>query len=104
MSDRGSFVTEYVYCGKCFEAIKKYLLGNEKYLCSTTIPSWCKSTEEPELPIIAGKFGGSYSGEELINFKYNIIPKIEKVICHKLRVAVLAEEGEEIFIVVPCAV
>lgn len=46
MSERGSFCTEYVYCHKCFDACRKVLLGDVKYL---------NSQEIKELPIIAGK-------------------------------------------------
>ena len=99
MSDRGSFVTEYIYCRKCFEAAKTILIGQEKYLTSTTIPHW--SPDQEELPIIAGKIGGQYSGEEIDTFKYQFIPQLEDVICCRLRIAVLAEEGEEILFAVP---
>lgn len=95
MSERGSFVTEYVYCGKCFEACRSVLLGREKYLCSTTIPSW--SPHEGRLPIIAGKIGGLYGGEELHSFEFHLIPELEKFLCHTVRIAVLADEGERIF-------
>ncbi len=98
MSERGSFVTEYIYCEKCFEIAKKYLLDNRKHLCSIVIPSWEKGKE---LTIIAGKIGGGYPGHELIIFTYEIIPKLEKEICHKLRIAVIGESGEDIFIIEP---
>ncbi len=98
MSERGSFITEYVYCDKCFRVVKKYLLMNNKYLCSTIIPSW---EEGKVLPIVAGKIGGSYSGEELNVFVYRIQPCLEKEICHKLRIVVLAENGQEIFTILP---
>lgn len=55
MSERGSFITEYIYCDKCFEACKQILLGNTK---------WLNSLQIHELPIIAGKIGGLYCGEE----------------------------------------
>jgi hypothetical protein len=96
MSDSGSFVTEYIYCDKCFEAAKKALLRREKYMCSTIIPSWAK-TETEGLPIIAGKIGGLYSGEEIDSFEQYVIPdELEPVICHPLRIAVLAESGSAI--------
>lgn len=101
MSERGSFVTEYVYCDECFEKIKPILLDRVKYLCSVVIPSW--SEHEPEgLPIIAGKIGGGYLGEELVEFEYKIAPEIAKVICHPLRVAVISDSrGEQIFTIEP---
>ncbi len=89
MSERGSFVTEYIYCNKCFEAAKKVLLNKNKWLCSTTIPSW----EGGELPIIAGKIGGSFLGEELSTFRDDLIPKLALGLCHDLRLVVLSDEG-----------
>lgn len=98
MSERGSFVTEYIYCDKCLEAAKNILIGNEKHLCSQIIDGWGGAKF---MPIIAGKIGGLHPGEELIDFEYTYIPKLEKVLCHNLRIAVLAEEGEQIFIIRP---
>ena len=99
MSERGSFVTEYVYCVRCFEALKKILLHNEKYFCSQTINSWEDSPKE--LPIIAGKLGGLYSGEEIVSFEMETEPQIAKVICHPVRIAILAESGEKIIHIKP---
>lgn len=95
MSERGSFVTEYIYCDKCFAACKAVLLGREKYLCSTVVPAW--SEHETELPIIAGKIGGLYGGEELHTFEFWLIPELGKVICHPVRLAVIAEQGQAFF-------
>ncbi len=98
MSERGSFVTQYIDCDECFNATKKILLKTDKFLCSSVIPGW---SNEPELPIIAGKIGGLYSGEELHTFEFEIIPDLAAKICHPLRIAVLAENGERIFTVLP---
>jgi hypothetical protein len=94
MSERGSFVTEYIYCSKCLEAAKRVLIGREKYLCSIELPSWIN---DETLPIIAGKIGGMSRGEELVEFECEIGAELEASICHPLRVAVLAEVGERIF-------
>ena len=99
MSERGSFITEYIYCIKCFNEVKKILLANDKYLCSRIIPSWVREGEE--LPIIAGKIGGLYSGEEIDVFEEEYRKEIAKVICHPMRVALLAEKGERIFKIYP---
>jgi len=103
MSERGSFCTEYVNCPRCFEILKKYLLGREKFLCSTVIPTWEK--DDPTLnyhpkpmPIIAGKIGGMYNGEECIIFRDIYKDRIEAEICHPVRVVVMADSGKtEIF-------
>lgn len=98
MSERGSFTTEYVYCEKCFAAIKEILLSNEKSLCSTIIPSWCKQ----EIPIIAGKIGSLVIGGEFLTFEMEIIPQLEEVICHDMRIAVLSDSGgDKIFNIKP---
>jgi hypothetical protein len=93
MSERGSFTTEYIYCDRCFNIVKKVLLKRDKFLCSTIIPSWCKQ----RLPIVAGKIGGLYAGEELNDMELEYIPELEKRLCHEVRIAVLAENGERLF-------
>lgn len=94
MSERGSFCTEYIYCPACLSAAKFVLLGREKYLCSTVLPSW--GGPDKYLPIIAGKIGGLFREEEIDTFRYEFIPQLEGLICHPLRIAVLAECGQEI--------
>lgn len=100
MSERGSFVTQYIYCDECLEAAKKILLHSHKYLNSTLIPHWSKSEGE-YMPIIAGKIGGLYAGEELDDFENKIAPDLSVTICHPMRVAVIAEQGEKIFTINP---
>jgi hypothetical protein len=96
MSDRGSFITECIYCKKCFKAAKKILL--KKSLCACLIKG---QNHKPSLPIIAGRISELYSKGEIDVFKYEFVPELEKSLCHELRIAVLAEEGEEIFIIKP---
>jgi hypothetical protein len=81
MSERGSFITEYIYCNKCFEACKQILLGNTK---------WLNSLQIHEFPIIAGKIGGLYCGEEFVDMEHTYIPKIQELMCdfHKIRICV----------------
>jgi len=93
MSERGSFVTEYIYCDKCLEAAKSVLLGRQSGLCSSVIPS---RVEGEALPIIAGKLGGSYQGEEL-HIMEQLIEDLQSMLCHDMRICVLAENGEQIF-------
>jgi len=89
MSQRGSFVTEYIYCSKCFEAAKGVLLLRDKSLCSVVVPGW--SPGELELPIIAGKLG--YTWSEAHAIEHEIGPELAAVICHPVRIAVLQEFG-----------
>ena len=88
MSDRGSFVTQFIYCPKCAEAALKVL-------------SECETATVHDGAIIAGHISGLYSGEEIDLMEFDILWKMEKVICHPVRVAVLAEKGERIFNVEP---
>jgi len=90
MSERGSFVTEYIYCQQCFDACREVLCENEKYLKGVVIPSW---TGEGNLPIIAGKIGGTSMGEEFIIMKYELIPEIQEKMCAdcNIRIAVLSD-------------
>ena len=101
MSERGSFTTEYIYCKDCFEAVRKILEKDDKYLKGVQIPMWSGNETGEELPIIAGKIGGLHSGEELETFEFELNQEIAKVICHPVRIAVLAESGERIFTIEP---
>lgn len=94
MSERGSFVTEYVYCPDCFNGLKKILLSKHKFLCSRVVRGW--ESKNSNLPIIAGKIGGLFSGEEIITFDVYMRKSIESSICHSIRIAVIAEDGFEL--------
>lgn len=97
MSQRGSFVTEYIHCDKCLQAAKEVLLAREKTLCSTIIQSWC----DQEIPIIAGKIGGGYIGEEIATFDHELIPALAERICHPMRLAVLGEDEGKLYTITP---
>jgi len=90
MSERGSFVTEYIYCEDCFKAVEKIMCDYAQYIFGN-----------PNLPIIAGKVKGSYAGEEVLTMEMDIVPEIKKVICHKVRIAVLGDTDEKIFKIKP---
>lgn len=96
MSERGSFITEYIYCPKCLEVAKKHLLGNGKFLCSIVMPGW---GDTDTLPIIGGKIGGLGAGDEKLDMQLEFIPAIEKEICHKITIAVIPDDGEPEFFV-----
>ena len=96
MSERGSFVTEFINCKHCLDAAEKILCSN---LHGIRVPNWNKTMGA--LPIIAGKIKGMSPGSELIAFEVAIKPLLESAICHRLRVAVIADYGEEIFVVYP---
>lgn len=100
MSERGSFCTEYINCDHCFEAAKKVLVSDEKYLYGVVLPGYSgRSHETGELtgqvvsvPIIAGKLGALYPGGELDEMA-NLVTDLEKVICHPVRLVVMADNG-----------
>ena len=93
MSERGSFCTEFIYCPKCLEKMKLALIGNEKYLYSEQVR---------EMPIIAGKVGGSYCGAELVWFELEAFDNPETWPCHPVRIAVHSDcEGSSILVVNP---
>jgi len=84
MSERGSFVTQYIYCPKCFEIVKDVLVDDDKYLDSMPIKNQ---------PIVAGRIGGLYANEEshAMEFEYGTI--LNERLCHRVQVAVLCEAG-----------
>ena len=90
MSERGSFVTEFIYCPECFEACKRafFAQGME---CAVEVPCG----EHNTYPIIAGKAAGMGPGDEFINFETEILPKIQAGMCPdcKVRVVILADNG-----------
>lgn len=91
MSERGSFVTNYFYCEKCFDSASEVLLRSEKHLCSTVIPSW--EAGGRSLPIIAGKLGGLYFGEE-IHLAEELARQLAPLLCHDAALAVIPDNGE----------
>ena len=96
MSERGSFITQYIYCNKCFEAVKDVLVSDDKFLKGIIIPSWT-GNDELLFPIIGGKIGADYSGEEADIFELELIPKIQQKMCkdHYLKIAVICDNGTD---------
>lgn len=99
MSERGSFCTEYIYCDRCFQAVKEVLVQDGKFLKGVVIPGWEGGAP---LPIVAGKMGGLSPGEEIWDFEMHAGQEIAEAICHPVRVAILADDGEEeVFLLQP---
>lgn len=90
MSQRGSFVTEFVYCDECIDGLRRVLNTREKYLCCHDIPRPAGDAKR-FFPIIAGKVGELYGDGELVVFDIELRDRIEAVICHPVRIAVLPE-------------
>lgn len=98
MSDRGAFTTEFIYCQKCFEAVRNVLLNIEQaHWISVNV----LQREGKDAPIIAGYISSHHTSGELHYIEFDIIPELEEVICHTVRIAVLAEVGAEIFTAFP---
>ena len=91
MSERGSFVTEYIYCKKCFDAAWEVLNRDGKWLHATIANGY--GGDKAQTRIISGGIRGLFPRQEIDDFKHEIIPLLQKVICHPLRMAVLAETG-----------
>jgi len=91
MSERGSFVTSYIYCPKCLAVLKDLFVQRTKILCSTLIPTWDDNSDSP-LPIIAGKVGASAEGGE-IYFIEDIAHDAVLRICCEVRITVLCDSG-----------
>jgi hypothetical protein len=91
MSERGSFVSEYVYCQRCFAVVRDILVDHEKYLKGVVIPSWAN---DGDLPIVAGKIGGLGTNDEFVMMELELGPQFDDRLCHRVRVAVLADSGE----------
>ena len=82
MSERGSFVTEYIYCPKCFEVAKRVLLNDPEL----------DAIQIGEYPIIAGKVHATYIGGEGDHFLIETFGSDDdNTPCHPLRVSVLTD-------------
>ena len=100
MSERGSFCTEYIYCGKCLDAVKSVLMAEppNKSLAAFLAPSW---EAGHTLPIISGKIGGTAPGDEIAFFEHEYGPAIAAKICHRVVIAILAENGAAFAVIEP---
>ena len=93
MSQRASFVTEYLYCEKCADAVEAVLCSERhKHLCAQRLRGW--SEVVATLPIIAGKVGGLYMGEEYHIFDFNLRDEIQAAVCHPVTVVILGDSCE----------
>lgn len=89
MSFRGSFVTEYIYCKRCF-LCARYILVDKYYAASAILPG----RDNKLLPIIVGNIRDSSDGDEVSSFEEEYVLRLSEIICHQLRISLLAENSE----------
>lgn len=94
MSERGSYCTQFIYCEACAAAVALALNPDEGGYHEQPV-----SIDRGR--ILAGRMGGLYPQHEIEEFKGRVIPRIAAVLCHPLRIALLAEAGEQIVRVDP---
>ena len=94
MSERGSFVTEFIYCWECFGKMQDILCVKEesKFLCGHVL-----TVNNIPTHVIAGRIGGLYIGEEIDVFRYRIFTS-ENSPCHIVRIAIISDNGGVAFI------
>ena len=85
MSERGSFVTQLIYCKRCFKAIKKYF--DEKSSVVGHV------VQIADYPIWAGNIEGSYSGHEIADHEW-CKEDIEPFLCCDMKIAVISDSGD----------
>ena len=91
MSERGTFITEFIYCEDCLKKSED-IFFNTPELFSDIYPITIGHY------VIAGQIHGSWFGEEFWIFESKIIPLLQKTLCHNVRIAVISDSsGEKIF-------
>lgn len=96
MSERGTWITEHIYCAQCVERFQKFL--DESGCLTDANKYWSYVKSSPWS--FAGRISGLYAGEELHDWE-NMAEDLQKILCHNMRIAVLAENGSEVFTVKP---
>lgn len=92
MSDRGTFITDCIYCEKCLNAVREEIERNN------LVTVYMDQKNDTH---VSGTIKEGCPGFEIAYFREYIIPEIEKRICHTIRIAVLAESGQKMFMAVP---
>lgn len=106
MSEHGTFATEFVWCLACERAIE-HVLSRHVSRESKRMHSYTITAEELgtfRRTMFYGEISGLYSGEGIHVFEGQINPELQDVICHPLRVVVMAENGDNmLFSLLPIA-
>lgn len=92
MSERGSFITQFVYCHDCREqmAILFKDMSKDGYFCPNPLG---ENYSDGFAPIYGGQQYDSYGGGEIHNWEV-WRETIEGMMCHDLDVAVMSESPE----------
>jgi hypothetical protein len=92
MSERGSFVTEFIYCSECQEVVRNAFQRAEqgKWFTANQVMMGLYPR-----PIFAGCIGESWPGGEVFAFETEVLPLLADV-CHPVRIVVLPETGDAV--------
>lgn len=93
MPQRGTFVTDYIYCGRCRDAVAEVLQVDSD-------SGWFYGRALDPDHIIAGLIKGDSPGDEVAMMKSRHAPVLAAAICHPLRLAVLGENGDSAIILI----
>ena len=92
MSERGSFVTQFMYCDKCRKKLEKVLCTGHKYLDGKGIN---------DNTIMAGRLGGLGPADDTVMFKYELFNE-KNAPCHPVKIALIPDSMDaEIVVVKP---
>jgi hypothetical protein len=98
MSERGTWMTDFIYCGDTVTALREYFQAercpDNKYFTVQEL------FEHQHCGAFCGRIGGMYPGEELHSME-GLIPEIEQIIKTPIRICVFAEDGSQIFEIDP---
>lgn len=92
MSERGSFITQYVYCGKCWRALLAALPSPTKWLAARPIVGY---NNNEEIEILAGKIGGT-STEDILYELEAYLAGIASKLCCPLEVVAVTDDSRYI--------
>ncbi|MCW1908605.1 MAG: hypothetical protein KIH63_004660 [Candidatus Saccharibacteria bacterium] len=100
MSERGSFITEYMYCHDCRKKVGELLTDARESGWFLAQP--LATMQDDTCSIWGGMMYDTYSGGEIHHWEA-WRNKIEGAICHPLHVAVMSEDddGKQIMIFKP---
>lgn len=93
MSERGSFVTQYIYNNDDRCTARQYL-ENVEHCCLKN--GDLKILTEKGCGVIAGLVFATpgFPGEEIFIMEFDILPGLSKIIQHEMRVVVMADNGD----------